>query len=764
MIHFQSITLRNFWSFGNAPTTVPLNEELTALIIGENRDKGDAGESKNGAGKTALLQAVVWTLFGEGLDRIKQDNFINFTNKKNMECRLIFSTATHVYEVVRGRKPNKVEVYQDGKECTKDSANNTDALIQDIIGMTFDIFINTCLLYPHTSPFMAMKGSEQRDFMEELLALNMLTQRADSLKSRAKDNRTDIKMEEQRVESAQANNAKVQERINALTEKARTWDADQEQLTISRRTALNTIESFIENEMDANFQALEHHEARKEQLKEMETVVGEHETKVSEYNLRKAQIDARLDALDQLESKESIRSDNEAARQKLTQRLDDEFGDFDAEGLINKIHEIDTEREQLATLERTERDASDEHQRIGKELDGKRSELEHIQSGKCPYCKQKYVNSEVEKALKDDIDALLRETEDLERTIDELAPRIESARHKIESGTREAQQFMGRASIDLNEKAAMAKSHELDQLKASIHGLDAGEADRIERMEQTETRILNELAGILSIQDIDAISDKLEAQDAELARAKQDLDAAIAEKKVVQADIEKVEARIRDNELLSLRELQRVERDRDALVAEIESMKQEENPYTEQLKGMAGLLQSEDRDELYRLQKIDDHYGILVKLLTDNNSFIRKNIINQYVPYINKRANMYLSRLDSQHLMQINPDLSVDLFYMLDEPVSYGNLSRGERLRLNLATSLAFRDLNGMLGKSTNLLMIDEYLDSALDQAGFNQVFNLIKGYADHTMIISHRDDLLPRVDKIIKVVKHNGFSELEAG
>ena len=118
--------------------------------------------------------------------------------------------------------------------------------------------------------------------------------------------------------------------------------------------------------------------------------------------------------------------------------------------------------------------------------------------------------------------------------------------------------------------------------------------------------------------------------------------------------------------------------------------------------------------------------AILCPSLTDNKSFVRKNLLDQYVPYINQRISHYTEQLDLPHRVVINNDLTVDMTYMT-KSVSYGNMSNGERGRLNFSVSMAFRDLLSVSGHNFNLLGIDELLDNGIDQSGFHAIFKTLK-------------------------------------
>jgi DNA repair exonuclease SbcCD ATPase subunit len=192
-------------------------------------------------------------------------------------------------------------------------------------------------------------------------------------------------------------------------------------------------------------------------------------------------------------------------------------------------------------------------------------------------------------------------------------------------------------------------------------------------------------------------------------------------------------------------------------------VEKEQNPYQDKITLLADSVAETDelQNECDFLTKTEKHTGYLIKLLTDPKSFIRKNILDQYIPVVNKKILENSKELGLGHVVKINSDLSVDVMYM-NRNVSYFNLSQGERLRLNLAVSSAFRGLMGLLGKTSNIILVDEYLDSALDQEGMHKAFEFIKKQSKSVWIITHKDELYSSVDRVMKVIKQNGFSRIE--
>jgi len=189
----------------------------------------------------------------------------------------------------------------------------------------------------------------------------------------------------------------------------------------------------------------------------------------------------------------------------------------------------------------------------------------------------------------------------------------------------------------------------------------------------------------------------------------------------------------------------------------------EENPYDEQILELkTTAVQEIDWNYLNELVKIKEHQEFLYKLLTNKDSFVRKRIIDQNLAFLNQRLTHYLDRIGLPHIVEFQNDLSV-IITQLGQDLDFDNLSRGERNRLILSLSWAFRDVWENLYQNINLLFIDELVDSGMDASGVESSIAVLKRMTrereKNVFLISHRDDLTSRVNHVLKVIKENGFT-----
>lgn len=199
------------------------------------------------------------------------------------------------------------------------------------------------------------------------------------------------------------------------------------------------------------------------------------------------------------------------------------------------------------------------------------------------------------------------------------------------------------------------------------------------------------------------------------------------------------------------------------LIQQLENKNNEENPYVDQIDTLKKKgLQEVNWDEVNELNRLLDHQEFLLKLLTNKDSFIRKRIIEQNLNYLNHRLEYYLSRLGLPHAVSFQSDLNVEITE-LGRSLDFDNLSRGERNRLILGLSWAFRDVFESLNHPINLLAIDELIDSGMDTNGVENSLSVLKKIArerkKNVFLISHRDELVGRVNTILYVIKENGFT-----
>ena len=234
-IKIKELTVKNFMSVGNQTQAVNFEREQLTLVLGENLDQGgDDSGSRNGTGKTTIVNALSFALFGTALTNIKKDNLINKINNKNMLVTLSFEKDGNKYKVERGRKPTIMKFYVNDQEQSTESADDaqgdmreTQKDIDELLGLSHDMFKHIVALNTYTEPFLSMKANEQREIIEQLLGITLLSEKADALKEQVRISKEAIYQENADIEAAKKSNEKIQVSIDGLETRQKAWYTQQ---------------------------------------------------------------------------------------------------------------------------------------------------------------------------------------------------------------------------------------------------------------------------------------------------------------------------------------------------------------------------------------------------------------------------------------------------------------------------------------------------------------------------------------------------------
>jgi DNA repair exonuclease SbcCD ATPase subunit len=257
MIKIKELTVKNFMSVGNATQGINFDRKDLTLVLGENLDLGGDG-SRNGTGKTTIINALSYAMYGTALSNIRKDNLVNKTNGKNMLVSLDFSIGSINYKIERGRKPNVLKFFVNNTETAADDnaqgdSRETQDAIENILGMSHDMFKHIMALNTYTEPFLSLKANEQRTIIEQLLGITLLSERADKIKELNRTTKDDITKEEFRIRAVQDANKRIEEQIEALKRRQKMWvDRNEEEKTKLEKAVASLKEIDIESEIAAH--------------------------------------------------------------------------------------------------------------------------------------------------------------------------------------------------------------------------------------------------------------------------------------------------------------------------------------------------------------------------------------------------------------------------------------------------------------------------------------------------------------------------------
>jgi exonuclease SbcC len=790
MINFKYVELANFLSYGNQPTRFNLDTNESVLIIGRNEDVGDGGEARNGVGKSSAIQAILFALYGKGIEpKLKSDDFVNIKNGKKLEVKLTFEKGGKEYTIIRKRKPASLELFVDGEPATLDTMKNTDQVIESIIGMPYEIFMLTFVMTPHIDSFLSVTPSDQRSMIEAMLSLNVLSERAESLKLIRKELEVDIKVFERDLANAEQVNARTDENIERLTRKLNEFELEVEE-------SIKQLEAFLSQDID--FEAIQKEFDKKSEnlltIDEVSASIAKYTKEMNELKSRIVLLNKDLEQLKQTkteietltEKSKSYKTEieSELKQYETTESLEEIEQDIELleeiESELKKVKSLKSEikklEDEIASLEvGIKRDAivyEKEIKRLQEELETKKDEVKHLETGKCHVCGHDYVDEEAIEKLERKIKSIQVEIDESNKshieTVDNLSLRIKKESSKKDSLVDE---LVAVESVVLGKLGELSISEdEVSELLSVLYSSQKQTISLKAKYDATLSKLktnpykdrLNQLLEQYS--DIDTMIDSV------LGSISTTKDSINLTETVIADGTEKLSGLksmtyqlLARHSIVTQADIDRQKRDFSDAKTGIAELSEKPNPYAEEIEeakkmkiNVSSIKKSVDGIR-YDIENI----GYLIKLLTSNNSFIRKNILDLYIPYLNKQILQYTEQLGLMHVISINNDLSTNILYM-GKDVSYFNLSQGERLRANLAATMSFRDLVSKLGKNSNITIIDEMLDAGGDTSLVNRTMNLLSSKGGYRAIISHRSDISDFVDSTVTIVKRNGFSIVE--
>ena len=277
MITIKDITIKNFMSVGNVTQAVRFNDNGLTLVLGNNVDLGGDG-SRNGTGKTTIINALSYAMYGNALTNIRKDNLINKTNGKSMLVTLDFEKDNVRYRIERGRKPNIFKFYINDNDVDENNEaqgenRETQQVVEKLFGMSHDMFKHIVALNTYTEPFLSMRANDQRAIIEQLLGITMLSEKAEALKEQQRLNKDAIKEEEYRIKAVEDSNATIAKSISDLERRQSLWQNKKQETLQELANAIDVLEKIdIEKELE-NHKLLADYLEKKTQVNTLESEI-----------------------------------------------------------------------------------------------------------------------------------------------------------------------------------------------------------------------------------------------------------------------------------------------------------------------------------------------------------------------------------------------------------------------------------------------------------------------------------------------------------
>jgi len=783
-----AISLRNFQSFGNNLVTINLKTNTCTAIQGRNLDAVVDGQiDSNGAGKSTIRAGIVYACYGDTLhSKLKVGDLINRINKKNMQAIFDFEKDGKYYRIDRYKKLEKngaryggdgvylLEKFtleekwdyrpknEGGHDITPASTEIHKA-IREKLGIPFEIFTRILTIAATATPFLSLEVGKQRELLEELFSYNELSERAESIKESIKDNKKELETLVKLDEQIKSEICRYNSQLTLTTTKVGEWNNSHQQRKEELKAKISEYNETVGGvDFDAEENNIQKIERLNVQITDLENTANMLErdllsingilTKIAQWeNTHEKDLDDLCRRISQpliFQSMDEVK-EFQAALQTFTQTITTH------NELISNIDgKIVKEKNIIAVSNKEISNKKSNIQRFERDIAQWIKENEKLADSTCPYCSQKYVEAkkkiiENDAAIADLRNAIASQTTLIEAenqaiqlstdTISNLENEKQLVNVQKEKTRKEHEEFklnkLGSSKVDpQNEYQKTADRQKLiHEFKLKENQTNPFLVDRsVEEFEQDKLRISEELTSVTTHIN-------------ELKNDKKELSNSLVFK--------------------SIKEITSIKLLGETLNKNLSAIELEINPHTDSLVALqASPPSTRKTDKIDELHNYVEHQEFLVKLLTKKESFIRKALLNRYIPFLNERIKYYLDKLGLPYKVLFQEDMTVIVSQFKTE-VNYASLSLGQQARVNIAFPFAFRDVLQKRFGVIPFCMLDEFLDTGLGNVGVQLAAKMVKEIAKENnlsiFIISHRDELGNLFDSKLTIELKNGFSTI---
>lgn len=701
-IQFKTIRFKNFLSYGDEFTEISLCSNQLTVLLGQS-----------GSGKSTLLDALAFAIYNRPFRDINKAELINSVNKTNCVVEIEFETNGVQFKVVRGMKPAIFEIYRDGQliDQSADSRDYQDYLETQVLRCNYKSFIQIVMLgAANFVPFMRLKTADRRTIIEELLDIQIFSVMNGLLKEFISQNNEKIreaKTELSMIDSAIiSTEGFIQKVIQQNMEQKKRFEDNIESIT---NEVVDLQGKILKLELEQSKLNLEKQDEVQAVIEKIKSEISTHEKTLVELRMKYKQIDSEFVSRANLEQ---MKIDSEFTKKKnecytLFVNLEN--------GFQEKIKEV---KNTLATEKRLLASSYKEKSSVLEEKINFYSSV----GAECPTCKQT-ISDETKSQIVADC------TLELKNLKESIATKLK----ELEDASDVSEYNKSILDIQIQQKEAIAKIN--DEMNQALSLLK-------------ETTKAEKAAALKSINDEASI--------------------VTAQIESLKTDVEQHQEKIKKIQLVESA-FQKLKTQLDLKEHSLEIAKQ----------NLVSFVYTGVDDEKEKLVKLNDKKTCQVKLLEEEENLsgvyqkiqlllkdtgIKSRVIKQYIPVINASVNKFLSWMNFFVTFEIDEDFKEIIRSRGRDEFSYCNFSEGERQRIDIALLFAWRTVAKMRNSmNTNLLILDEVLDSSLDEETTINALRLLRGdvFSDaNIFVITHKPQIAEHFDKVISYQKVGNFSE----
>ena len=711
---FTELTLKNFFRYGNNEQTFQLNRNGIWNITG-----------LNGYGKSTIIEAIVWCLFGKTRQE-KVGDVVNRKTKKDCKVSVSFTDEKNTYKVIRYRQhtlhKNNVLIFINDEDKTPHTASEANQMIQEILGFNYITFVNSSIfsstLY---KKFLDADNKDRLIVMENLLDLKQITAfyaKTKDLIKEAKDSYEEVNLDftSKYSDLNSLKNSLLQYKENAK-EKLVSLKLEKKSLEEEKENLILEKEKLLSIDVEKEKKILTDKEY-------IDSLKKEYDEKRK--NLKPEEKPSN-EAVDFVDKYSGVNFEEEIEKEKR------------AEVLLKKQEELNSLiKEKNFELKKIQLDLSNKESKrmlLEKEIEELEKKLEETSSGFCPTCHQVINKEEIEKQKaeynyniqqkKSDISSI--ETNELLAKEKELEDEIVSL--KKEYSEINIETYIKNASV-LKEKYEKFCS-EIENIKAK--NIVISESNEIiysalSKMKEEIDKFDGISESSWTLEELDNISSKIEEINNKIKECELKAASILGSVSTVydKSFVEKTEKEIEEkNEILL-----KIQKDKEALEEDIK------------------------------------YFNYLADCFSNKSNGFKKYFIGEMIDTFNSNINKFIPFFFNNEALEIKFDKDLnDSITMDNEEITYGSLSKGQKTRAELAIAFALFELSRFYySNCNNILMVDEMLDDGLDIYGMRSAISVLKGFSDSTVyVISHNDNIKELIENKIEITKdENGFSVIK--